>query len=114
MAAIVCPDRPAPPQSEPVQSTSALLDTFGCIACVTDAVRIRFAQAPELGQKRGKVGGVKQRLLAELDAFEVTSRCSGSTTRTPTPLDRGSYMLGRRRAVRQHVFWQTDHAEPHR
>jgi hypothetical protein len=44
---------------------------------VTDAVRIRFAQAPELCQKRGKVGSVKQRLLAKLDAFEVTSfdRC---------------------------------------
>jgi len=56
-----------------VQSTSASLDTFGCIARVTAAVRIRFAQAPELCQKRGKVGSVKQRLLAELDAFEVTS-----------------------------------------
>jgi hypothetical protein len=32
---------------------------------------------PEPSQKRGKVGSVKQRLLAELDAFEVTSfdRC---------------------------------------
>ena len=38
---------------------------------------IRFAQVPEPCQKRGKVGSVKQRLLAELDAFEVTSfdRC---------------------------------------
>jgi hypothetical protein len=38
---------------------------------------IRFAKAPEPCEKRGKVGGVKQRLLAELDAFEVTSfdRC---------------------------------------
>ena len=52
---------------------SASLDTFGGIAHATDAVRIRFAQAPELCQKRGKVGSVKQRLLAELDAFEVTS-----------------------------------------
>jgi hypothetical protein len=40
---------------------------------VTDAVRIRFAQAPEPCQKRGKVGSVKQGLLAELDAFEVAS-----------------------------------------
>jgi len=40
------------------------------------AVRIRVAQAPELCQKRGKVGSIKQ-CLAELDAFEVTSfdRC---------------------------------------
>jgi hypothetical protein len=60
-----------------VQSTSASLDTFGCTARVTDAVRIRFAQVLELCQKRGKVGSVKQRLLAELDACEVTSfdRC---------------------------------------
>jgi hypothetical protein len=38
---------------------------------------IRFAQVPEPCQKRGKVGSVKQRLLAELDALEVTSfdRC---------------------------------------
>ena len=38
---------------------------------------IRSAQVPEPCQKRGKVGGVKQRLLAELDALEVTSfdRC---------------------------------------
>jgi hypothetical protein len=60
-----------------VQSTSGSLDTFGCITHVTGAVRIRFAQAAQLCQKRGKVGSVKQRLLAELDAFEVTSfdRC---------------------------------------
>jgi hypothetical protein len=38
---------------------------------VTDTVRIRFTQAPEVCQKRDKVGSVKQRLLAELDAFEV-------------------------------------------
>src|SRR3954470_378999 len=44
---------------------------------VIDPALIQFAQAPEPCQKRGKVGGVKQRLLAELDAFEVTSfdRC---------------------------------------
>jgi hypothetical protein len=56
---------------------SASLDTFGSVARVTDAVRISFAQAPELCQKRGKVGGVKQRLVAEFDAFEVTAfdRC---------------------------------------
>ena len=42
-----------------------------------DLALIRFAQVPEPCQKRGKVGSVKQRLLAELDAFEVTSfdRC---------------------------------------
>jgi hypothetical protein len=40
-------------------------------------LRIRFAQESEPRQKRGKVGSVKQRLLAELDGFEVTSfdRC---------------------------------------
>jgi len=40
-------------------------------------LRIRFAQASEPCKKRGKVGSVKQRLLAELNAFEVTSfdRC---------------------------------------
>jgi hypothetical protein len=56
---------------------SASLETFGCIRRVTGAVRARFVQAPEPCQKRGKVGSVKQRLLAELDAFEVTSfdRC---------------------------------------
>lgn len=44
---------------------------------VIDPALIQFAQAPESCQKRGKVGGVKQRLLAELDAFEITSfdRC---------------------------------------
>jgi hypothetical protein len=44
---------------------------------MTDPVRIRFAQAPQLCQKRGKVGSVKQRLLAEFNAFEVASfdRC---------------------------------------
>jgi hypothetical protein len=38
---------------------------------------IQFAEVPEPCQKGGKVGRVKQRLLAELDAFEVTSfdRC---------------------------------------
>ena len=38
---------------------------------------IRSAQVPEPCQKRGKVGSVKQRLLAELGASEVTSfdRC---------------------------------------
>ena len=40
---------------------------------MTDPVRIRFAAAPQLCQKRGKVGSVKQRLLAELNAFEVAS-----------------------------------------
>ena len=42
-----------------------------------DPALIQFVQALEPCQKRGKVGGVKQRLLAELDAFEVTSfdRC---------------------------------------
>jgi hypothetical protein len=29
-----------------------------------------------------------------------------------TPLDGGPYMLGRRRAVLQHVFWQTDRLQP--
>jgi hypothetical protein len=55
----------------------ASLSAFGRTRRVTNAVRIRFAQAPELCQKRGKVGCVKQRLLAELDAFEITSfyRC---------------------------------------
>ena len=38
-----------------------------------DPTLIRLAQVPETCQKRGKVGSVKQRLLAELDAFEVTS-----------------------------------------
>ena len=52
---------------------SALLETFGCTRRVTDAARLRFAQAPEPCQKRGKIGGVKRSLLAELDAFEVTS-----------------------------------------
>jgi len=44
---------------------------------VTDAMPILLAQAPEPYQKRGKVGSVKQRLLAELDAFQITSfdRC---------------------------------------
>ena len=44
---------------------------------VIDLALIRFAQVPEPRQKRGKVGSVKQRLFAELDAFEVTSfdRC---------------------------------------
>ncbi len=44
---------------------------------MTDPACIRFAQAPQLCQKRGKVGSVKQRLLAELNAFEVASfdRC---------------------------------------
>ena len=43
----------------------------------TEVLRIRFAQASEPCKKRGKVGSVKQRLLAELNAFEVTSfdRC---------------------------------------
>ena len=49
------------------------LDIFGCTWRATDAVRLRFAQVPEPCQKRGKVGSVKQSLLAELDAFEVTS-----------------------------------------
>jgi hypothetical protein len=55
----------------------ASLDIFGCTRRVTDAVRLRFAQAPEPCQKRGEVGSIKQRLLAELDTFEVTSfdRC---------------------------------------
>src|SRR5229473_1547166 len=56
---------------------SASLGTFGCTGRMTDLVCIRFAQAPQLCQKRGKVGSVKQRLLAELNAFEVASfdRC---------------------------------------
>ena len=56
---------------------SASLDIFGCTRRATNAVRLRFAQVPEPRQKRGKVGSVKQSLLAELDAFEVTSfdRC---------------------------------------
>src|SRR6266481_7006550 len=56
---------------------SASLGTFGCTGRMTDPVRFRFAQAPQLCQKRGKVGSVKQRLLAELNAFEVASfdRC---------------------------------------
>jgi len=40
---------------------------------VIDLALIRFAQVPEPRQKRSKVGSIKQRLLAELDAFEVTS-----------------------------------------
>ena len=42
-----------------------------------DLALIRFAQVPEPRQKRGKVGSVKQRLFAELDAFDVASfdRC---------------------------------------
>ena len=42
-----------------------------------DLALIRFAQVLKPRHKRGKVGSVKQRLLAELDAFEVTSfdRC---------------------------------------
>jgi len=40
---------------------------------VANQARIRFAQARESLQKPGNVGCVKQRLLAELDAFEVTS-----------------------------------------
>jgi hypothetical protein len=56
---------------------SGSLGTFGCTGRMIDPVRIRFAQAPQLCQKRGKVGSVKQRLLAELNVFEVTSfdRC---------------------------------------
>jgi hypothetical protein len=56
---------------------SASLGTFGCTGRMTDPVRIRFAQAPQHCQKRGKIGSVKQRLLAELNAFEVASfdRC---------------------------------------
>ena len=44
---------------------------------MTNAARIRFAQAPEFCQKRGKVGSVKQCFLPELDALEVASfdRC---------------------------------------
>src|SRR5882757_2418590 len=44
---------------------------------VIDLALIRFAQVLKPYHKRGKVGSVKQRLLAELDAFEVTSfdRC---------------------------------------
>jgi len=49
------------------------LDIFGCTRRATDAVRLRFAQVPEPCQERGKVGSVKQSLLAELDAFEVMS-----------------------------------------
>ena len=82
MAVIVCPAMGCRPARTAALTTcaifaSASLDTFRCIARVTDPMRIRFAQAPELGQKRGKVGSVKQSLLAELDAFEVTSfdRC---------------------------------------
>jgi len=54
-----------------------LLRTLGYAGPVTDPALIQFARAPEPCQKSGKVGGVKQRLLAELDAFEVTSfdRC---------------------------------------
>ena len=40
---------------------------------VIELALIRYAQAPEPCQKRGKVGSVKQRLLAKLDAFEVTT-----------------------------------------
>ena len=81
MAVIVCPAGCRPARTAAVTTcaivASASLDTFGCIARVTDAVRIRFGQAPEICQKRGKVGSIKQRLLAELDGFEVTSfdRC---------------------------------------
>lgn len=52
---------------------------------VIDLALIRLAQVPEPYQKRGQVGGVKQRLLAELDAFELTSfdrcvQCSAANT----------------------------------
>ena len=55
----------------------ALLRIFRCRGPATEALRIRFAEASEPCKKRGKVGSVKQRLLAELNAFEVTSfdRC---------------------------------------
>jgi hypothetical protein len=81
MAVIVCPTSCRPAHTATITTCAiialALLDTFGCVACVAAAVHIRFALAPELCQKRGKVSSVKQRLLAELDAFEVTSfdRC---------------------------------------
>jgi hypothetical protein len=52
---------------------SASLGTFGCTGRMTDPVRVRFGQAPQLCQKRGKVASVKQRLLAELNALEVAS-----------------------------------------
>jgi hypothetical protein len=52
---------------------SASLGTFGCTGRMADPVRVRFAQAPYLCQKRGKVASVKQRLLAELNALEVAS-----------------------------------------
>ena len=44
---------------------------------MTNAARIRFAQAPEFCQKRGKVGSVRQCFHPELDALEVASfdRC---------------------------------------
>jgi hypothetical protein len=50
---------------------SALLRTFGGILGVTSAAYVAFAQTTELCQERGKVGGVKQRFLAELNAPEV-------------------------------------------
>lgn len=40
---------------------------------VIDLSLIRFAQVPKPCHKRGKIRSVKQRLLAELDTFEVTS-----------------------------------------
>lgn len=56
---------------------SASLEIFRYARRVTDAVRLRFAQAPEPCQKPGEVGSIKQRLLAELDTFEVSpfDRC---------------------------------------
>jgi hypothetical protein len=44
---------------------------------VIDPAFIGFAQLAEPCQKRGKVGSVKQRLLAELDAFKVTPQQLG-------------------------------------
>ncbi len=58
-------------------STTGAIVASASLGRMPDPVRIRFAQAPQLCQKRGKVGSVKQRLLAELNAFEVASfdRC---------------------------------------
>jgi hypothetical protein len=80
MADIVCP-RSAADRTAAITTVeivvSASLEVFGCTRRVTNAVRPRFAQAPEPCQKRGEVGSIKQRLLTEFDTFEVTpfDRC---------------------------------------
>jgi hypothetical protein len=50
---------------------SALLGTLGGIGGVAGAAYLAFAQTTELCKERCKVGGVKQRFLAEFNAPEV-------------------------------------------